>query len=66
MDEATASIDSNSDNLIQRAIRQHLGDRTLITIAHRLSTIMDFDMILVMGKGTVLEFGLLIMFFLFN
>ena len=46
-----------ADNLIQRAIREHLSDRTLLTVAHRLSSIMDYDLILVMDKGQVAEYG---------
>ena len=57
LDEATASIDPASDNLIQAAIRKYLGDRTLLTIAHRLSTILDYDLVCVLDKGAVVEFG---------
>lgn len=57
LDESTANCDSVSDNLIQRAIRVHFAGRTLLTIAHRLSTILDYDLILVMGSGTVKELG---------
>lgn len=57
LDEATSAVDVETDALIQRSIREEFGDATLIVIAHRLSTIADFDRILVMGEGRVVEFG---------
>ncbi|KAM3068375.1 hypothetical protein ACMFMG_009513 [Clarireedia jacksonii] len=57
LDEATSAVDMETDALIQRSIRQEFNDSTLIVIAHRLSTIADFDKILVMGEGKVIEFG---------
>jgi len=57
LDEATSAVDMETDALIQRSIRQEFTDSTLIVIAHRLSTIADFDKILVMGEGKVVEFG---------
>ncbi|KPI39751.1 ATP-dependent bile acid permease [Cyphellophora attinorum] len=56
LDEATSAVDMETDALIQRSIREEFGDATLIVIAHRLSTIADFDRILVMGEGRVVEF----------
>jgi ABC-type multidrug transport system fused ATPase/permease subunit len=56
LDEATSAVDMETDALIQRSIREEFGDATLIVIAHRLSTIADFDKILVMGEGRVVEF----------
>lgn len=56
LDEATSAVDMETDALIQRSIREEFQDSTLIVIAHRLSTIADFDKILVMGEGRVLEF----------
>ncbi|KAI8814939.1 hypothetical protein BJ742DRAFT_784975 [Cladochytrium replicatum] len=57
LDEATASIDNELDTKIQRIIREELGGATLLTIAHRLKTIIDFDKVLVLDHGSVVEFG---------
>jgi len=56
MDEATASVDIETDNIIQNAIRTHFADATVLTIAHRLNTIIDYDKILVLDKGELIEF----------
>lgn len=56
MDEATASIDYATDAKIQKTIRE-LASSTIITIAHRLQTIVDYDRVLVLDKGCVVEFG---------
>lgn len=55
LDEATASVDRNTDALVQDALRRLQGVTTF-TIAHRIDTIIDSDKILVLGKGRVLEY----------
>ena len=57
LDEATASIDIETEKLIQDAIQVLLKDRTSFIIAHRLSTIREADVILVMKDGDVIETG---------
>ncbi|KAF9333900.1 hypothetical protein BG006_003010 [Podila minutissima] len=56
MDEATASVDFETDLKIQGTIRQEMGASTILTIAHRIRTIADFDRVLVMNAGEVAEF----------
>ncbi|KAI0421048.1 ABC transporter [Xylaria grammica] len=61
LDEATASMDYETDQGIQGVLRKELNehgrDRTLVTIAHRLKTIIDYDRVVVMSAGSVLEVG---------
>jgi len=57
LDEATSSIDSNSEELIQSAILKITENKTSIIIAHRLSTILNSDRILVMDSGKLVEYG---------
>ncbi|MGL5915874.1 MAG: ABC transporter ATP-binding protein, partial [Culicoidibacterales bacterium] len=57
LDEATSSVDTRTELLIQRAMETLMQNRTSFVIAHRLSTIKDADLILVMKQGTVVESG---------
>lgn len=57
LDEATSSLDSNSEELIQKALNVLMENKTVIVIAHRLSTIMKMDRIIVMENGQIIEQG---------
>ena len=56
IDEATANVDIHTDFLVQQAVRTHFRDCTLLTIAHRIETVLDSDRIIVLDKGSVVEF----------
>ncbi|XP_076108131.1 ATP-binding cassette sub-family C member 9-like isoform X1 [Mytilus galloprovincialis] len=56
LDEATASIDLATDNKLQQVIFSAFKNKTIITIAHRISTIMNYDRVIVLDKGKVMEY----------
>ncbi|XP_069328052.1 multidrug resistance-associated protein 1-like [Eulemur rufifrons] len=56
LDEATASIDFETDDLVQTTIRKEFSDCTILTIAHRLHSIIDSDRVLVLDSGRIMEF----------
>ncbi|CAH2056116.1 unnamed protein product, partial [Iphiclides podalirius] len=57
LDEATANVDTETDEQIQATIRSKFAGSTVLTIAHRLNTVMDYDRVIVMDKGRVVESG---------
>jgi ATP-binding cassette subfamily C (CFTR/MRP) protein 1 len=57
LDEATSNVDAETDQLMQRLIREEFAGYTIITVAHRLDTILDSDRIIVLDSGTVVEIG---------
>lgn len=57
IDEATSSMDSETDELVQRALRNEFEGRTIIAIAHKLHTVLDFDRIMLLEKGRIVETG---------
>ncbi|EIN08192.1 multidrug resistance-associated ABC transporter [Punctularia strigosozonata HHB-11173 SS5] len=56
MDEATASVDYATDELIGKTIRQGFADSTILTIAHRLRTVIDYNRVMVLDQGRMVEF----------
>ena len=51
LDGVTAFVDTATDNLIQRTLRQHFSNCTVITIAHRITSVLDSDMVLLLNNG---------------
>lgn len=56
LDEATASVDSATDGIVQKIISQEFKDRTVVTIAHRIHTVIDSDLVLVLSDGRIAEY----------
>uniref|UniRef100_A0A8C3Y730 ATP binding cassette subfamily C member 8 n=1 Tax=Catharus ustulatus TaxID=91951 RepID=A0A8C3Y730_CATUS len=56
MDEATASIDMATENILQKVVMTAFADRTVVTIAHRVHTILNSDLVIVMKRGVILEY----------
>ena len=57
LDEATSSVDTQTERLIQQALARLLKDRTAFVIAHRLSTVVNSDRIVVIQDGRIIEQG---------
>uniref|UniRef100_A0A914PSQ0 ABC transporter domain-containing protein n=1 Tax=Panagrolaimus davidi TaxID=227884 RepID=A0A914PSQ0_9BILA len=57
LDEAAASVDMETDQLIQKTIKQQFADCTVLTIAHRLHTVIDSDKVMVLEAGRISEFN---------
>ena len=56
LDEATAAVDLETDDLIQATIRKEFAGSSVLTIAHRLNTIMDSNRVMVLDQGKIAEF----------
>jgi ABC-type multidrug transport system fused ATPase/permease subunit len=57
LDEATSALDSQSEQIIQAAMREAMAGKTVIAIAHRLSTVMDMDRLIVLERGSIVADG---------
>ncbi len=57
LDEASANVDSSTDELLQTAVAESFGDATIIAVAHRLDTLIDYDKIAVLDNGGLVEYG---------
>lgn len=57
LDEATSNVDMKTDHFIQQILQERFKETTIITIAHRLNTIADYDKVIVMQRGKIIEEG---------
>ncbi|KIJ50860.1 hypothetical protein M422DRAFT_244809 [Sphaerobolus stellatus SS14] len=57
LDEATSSLDFETDKRIREIIQTDLSDKTIIAVAHRIATIVEFDMVIVLDSGSIVEMG---------
>jgi ATP-binding cassette, subfamily C (CFTR/MRP), member 4 len=57
LDEATASVDRRTDRMLQESLHESFSEATILAVAHRLDTVIEYDYILVLGQGKVIEFG---------
>jgi ABC-type multidrug transport system fused ATPase/permease subunit len=57
LDEATSSVDRATDEEIRRLVREEMEGKTVVEVAHRLEILKDFDLVVVMGEGKILEVG---------
>jgi ATP-binding cassette subfamily C (CFTR/MRP) protein 4 len=57
LDEATSNIDLQTDQTIQKTLKTSFGECTILTVAHRLNTIADYDRVVVLREGAILEQG---------
>ncbi|OGM47599.1 ABC multidrug transporter [Aspergillus bombycis] len=57
LDEATSSVDTVTDEIMQRVIREKFSNHTILTVAHKLETILDYDKIIVLDAGRIVESG---------
>lgn len=57
LDEVSSSVDQDTDRAMQRIIKEEFGSYTIVMVSHRLEMVMDFDTVLVMDKGMIVEAG---------
>lgn len=57
LDEATSSVDHGTDKMLQKVLREELASHTILAVAHRLDTIEDYDVVVVMDNGRIVEVG---------
>ncbi|KAL2832126.1 P-loop containing nucleoside triphosphate hydrolase protein [Aspergillus cavernicola] len=57
LDEATSNVDTKTDEIMQRIIREKFGSHTVLTVAHKLDSILDYDKVIVLEEGRIIEVG---------